>query len=690
LSTSNARAPVAIEERLAILRASMTAEEHSQSLEALAEAFGVTSSYHDGTGRHRHASDDAVLAVVRALGAAVERIEDCPGALRARREEASRPSAPVSVCLAEGQGGDVRFPGALAPRGTTARLHLETGDIVDIRVHADAHGEALVRIPHHTAAGVHRLAIDNGSREHGTAVFIAPARLPEAPKGWALFAPLYGLRDERPGRRRMATYGDLPRLARWMTGGTARSRRHRDSAFLGTLPLLACFLDEPFEPSPYSPVSRAFWSELYVDPSAAPEFGSSPEARRAFEAHGLAADPRPPRIDYRRAMRERRIEIEALREALDRSEGARREAFERRLEEDGELVAYAAFRATVERHGGTWESWPERARGGVLRAGADYDGEAFRYHAYAQWLARQQFAAAAQESPAGFYLDLPLGSHGGGYDTWRHAADHAFGISLGAPPDDVFDGGQDWGFPPLLPSRAQRGDCAALRAALRHHFEHAALLRVDHVMGLHRSFWIPAGFTAADGVYVRSPADELWSLVAIEAARGNGGRGTAVVGEDLGTVPPEVRVEMSARGALRMHVVPFEWGAESEAPLAAPPRDALACLGTHDMESFATWWNSDGCPRERFAGFLRCSDDAEGALAALLEWLAAGDATIALAGLEDLWLEPQRQNLPGTSAGETNWQRPFARSFDDFTNDPAVQRLVDLVRGAASREGEQR
>lgn len=664
----------------------MTAEEHSQSLEALAEALGVTRSYHDGTGRFRRASDDALLAVVRALGAGVERIEDCAGALRARREEASRPSVPESACLVEGQGGTVRLPAAVAPRGATARLHLESGEITELRADAGAGGDVHVRIPRTTASGVHRLVTGQDAEERRTAVFVAPARLPEAPKGWALFAPLFGLRDARDGKRRFAVYGDLVRLARGMTAGSTRSRRHRDVAFVGTLPLLAGYLDEPFEPSPYSPVSRAFWSELYVDASAAPEFASSEDARRAFAAHGRAGDANPSRIDYRRAMRERRVEIEALLGALDRSGGARREAFERRLEEDAGLTDYAAFRATVERRGQTWESWPERARGGVLRAGADYDGEAFRYHAYAQWLARQQFAAAAQQSPAGFYLDLPLGSHGGGYDTWRHAADHAPGVSLGAPPDDVFDGGQDWGFPPLLPSRAKRGDCASLRAALRHHFEHAALLRIDHVMGLHRAFWIPAGFTAADGVYVRSPADELWSLVAIEAARGNGGRGTAVVGEDLGTVPPEVRAEMNARGALRMHVVPFEVRRDGEPPLVTPPREALACLGTHDMESFASWWNSEGCPRERLAAFLRCGEEPADALRALLEWLAAGDATIALANLEDLWLEPERQNLPGTSAGDTNWQRPFARSLDALASDPAIAELVDVLRGAASRE----
>jgi 4-alpha-glucanotransferase len=658
----------------------MTAEEQSQSLEALAEAFGVTRSYHDGTGRLRRASDDALLAVLRALGAPVEHLHDCADALRALRDPALPPSPPTRICAVEGRGAAVAFPpGPQRPRAA-ARLRLECGEIVDVRIESPGEDRARVRIPHDVPAGYHVLAIEEGDRAYRVEVCVAPARLPEAPMAWGLFAPLYGLREARPGRRDMATYGDLAVLGRWMSSARERSRRHRDASFLGLLPLLACYFEEPFEPSPYSPISRAFWSELYVDSAAAPEFADSPDAQRALEAHARGHADAASRIDYRLSMQQRRVEIEALRQALDRTSGTRREAFERCLEEDGDLASYAAFRAAVERYGSTWERWPQRARHGSLRAGADYDGEAFRTHAYAQWLAREQFARAAGDCPTGLYLDLPLGSHGGGYDTWRYAAEHVSGVALGAPPDDVFDGGQNWGFPPLHPERAAAGGYAPLRAALRHHCEHAALLRIDHVMGLHRAFWIPQGYSAADGVYVRMPAEDLWSVLAIEAARGRGGRGTAVVGEDLGTVPPEVRRQMHDRGALRLHVLPFECSGEGGTP-NPPARESLACLGTHDMEPLATWWSSPGCPRERLQALLGCGSEAESALPALLEWLCASDATVVLASLEDLWLEPERQNLPGTSAGERNWQRPFAFSFARFAADPAIAALLDRLRG---------
>jgi len=657
----------------------MTSAQHAQALDELAEALGVTRGYHDGTGQWRRACDEAVIAVVRSLGAPLERIDDAPEALRSVRatiEDSASRRAPAVATVTSGEGGSVLFP-CTRPEAARVRLVLESGDSTSVVAEAGCAGFAQVHVPRHIPSGYHNLEIEDGSELARVHVLVAPARLPSASKSWGLFAPLYALHTGTEEGRSFATYSDIARLSTWMLD-TARDGE-RDAAYLGTLPLLACYFEEPFEPSPYSPISRAFWSELYVDPAAAVEF----DARDAVSLPSPTADTRG-LIDYRHAMRERRAGIEALLRRLDERGGRRRDAFENALEDDEELARYAAFRACVERQGTTWQSWPTRARDGQLRPGSEYDGEAFRYHAYAQWLAREQIAAAATSSSAGLYLDLPLGSHGGGYDTWRHRDDFVGGVSVGAPPDAVFDGGQDWGFPPLHPERARAHCYAGVRAALKHHFEHAALLRVDHVMGLHRLFWIPEGFTAADGVYVRSRADELWSILAIEAARARGGKGAAVVGEDLGTVPDEVRAEMNRRGALRMFVVPFEGRDDAAAPIASPQTGTLACLGTHDMEPFAAWWDQAGTRRGEIAAFVGCNAEtatAADVLPALLAWLSAGDATIVVANLEDLWLETRRQNLPGTEAADRNWKRPFARSFDEFSLDSRVRRLVAVLAG---------
>jgi 4-alpha-glucanotransferase len=419
-----------------------------------------------------------------------------------------------------------------------------------------------------------------------------------------------------------------------------------------------------------------------VDPAASPEFAASTLASTGVTVDA-ARNGNASRIDYRGWMRERRRQIETLLTALDAAGGARRDAIERAADEDDELRRYASFRAAVEMYRSTWDRWPSRARSGSLRPGVDFDGETFRYHVYAQLLAREQIGRAVADSPAGLYLDLPLGSHPGGYDTWRHADEFAQGIAFGAPPDAVFAGGQNWGFPPMHPERARTTGYACWRAALRHHFAHAAVLRVDHVMALHRAFWIPDGFDATDGVYVRYRSEELWSMLAIEAAAARGGLGAAVIGEDLGTVPDEVRSQMHARGALRMHVVPFECRDDADRPVCPPPRESMVCLGTHDMEPFAAWWDAPSTPRDRIAAYLGCEADPAQVLPALVAWMSASDATVVCANVEDFWLERERQNAPGSVAGDANWQRPFARTFEDFTTDTRIRYLVDLVRGTA-------
>jgi 4-alpha-glucanotransferase len=672
--------------RTAILPDPMTAESAAQHLEELARVLGVTRSYYDGTGQARRACDDALVAVLRALGAPVERIEDATDALRAAREH--RADGITTHVLEAGLAGEV-VAGDLSASSAKALLALESADVLRLATEAIGDGRVRVTLPADLPAGYHRLDVEAGNVRRTHRLIVAPPRLPAAPRGWGLFAPLYALRSTRnPG---MATYADLRRVAGWMTRVAPASSRGRDTAWLGTLPLLACYFEEPFEPSPYSPISRAFWSELYVDPRLAPEsehlapaelaHAELAPADHAGAGHAPgAAHPRAG-IDYRRAMRDRRAALESLLAGLDRRGGARRDAFERALEADDELGRYAAFRACVEREGRPWHDWPDRERDGTLRPGSDFDGEAFRYHAYAQWLAREQIAAAANDSPAGLYLDLPLGSHGGGYDTWRHAGEYASGVSVGAPPDAVFEGGQDWGFPPAHPGRAREAGYAGMRAALAHHFTHASMLRVDHVMGFHRLFWIPQGFSAADGVYVDYPARELWSVLAIEAARARGGRGAAVVGEDLGTVPDEVRAEMDARGALRMYVVPFEMRSDEHQPLNDPPGHSLACLGTHDMAPFASWWEEQRRPDlARFVGSE--STEPRDVLRGLVAHLSASRADVVFANLEDFWLERERQNLPGTEAAETNWKRPFAVDTETFMHDEGVLELVRTLRGA--------
>ncbi len=398
------------------------------------------------------------------------------------------------------------------------------------------------------------------------AVLQAPRRAHAGPgRSWGLFVPLYAL----PGPFGPGDLTRMRELAEWTAalGGD----------LVGSTPLNAAFLDEPFEPSPYVPVSRLHWNELYVDPAATPEWAASARARELAAAAAPTAGPpdRLPRGDGRQAAR--------ARSAAGRPAG----------------VAAGGLRAPPATRTPTWPPTPASAPG-ASTSGPGWpdwrdpdepgDEAATRYHAYAQWLCEEQLAQAG-EAGAGPYLDMPLGVHPGGYDTWRFRELFAEGVSVGAPPDDFFRGGQDWGLAPLHPGRLREGGHAYPIACARALCRHAAAARIDHVMGLHRTFWVPHGMPATEGVYVRYPFEELYAVLCIESHRGR----TRLVGEDMGTVPGGVRRTMAAHGLLRTYAVQAELGHGAD-PLDRVPSAAMVGMNTHDMPTFAGFWERGLAP----------------------------------------------------------------------------------------------
>jgi 4-alpha-glucanotransferase len=221
--------------------------------------------------------------------------------------------------------------------------------------------------------------------------------------------------------------------------------------------------------------------------------------------------------------------------------------------------------------------------------------------------------------------------HRHGYDTWRERKLFAQDVSIGAPPDAAFPGGQNWSTPPILPLESRRQGHRYLRLAYRHAMRHAGLLRIDHVMGLHRQFWIPEGADVADGVYVRYPADELYAIVSLESHRAR----CELVGEDLGIVPDVVRETMRRHGLRSLYVAQLT-------PDAPIPPDSVATLNTHDTQTFAAYSGSD-----------------ERALDNALAELLASPADVVSVAIEDLWLETEPQNVPGTGDERPNWRRPM-------------------------------
>jgi len=315
---------------------------------------------------------------------------------------------------------------------------------------------------------------------------------------------------------------------------------------------------------------------------------------------------------------------------------------------------------------------PERFRRPGVRWQELANDPAMAYHLYAQWATEQQLTEVAGRRS--LYLDVPVGVHPDGFDPWWEPDTFVAGASIGAPPDTFFAEGQSWGLPPLHPEGIRRQGYRHVAEVLRRAMSVSEMVRLDHVMGLHRLWVIPEGASARHGAYVQYRADELRAIVALEAHRA----GAAVVGEDLGTVPAAVRRAMHRDGMLRSSV--WQFGATAENPVPDPIPASLATLGTHDLPPFAAVV-ADHPDLGRALG-----PDLVGGLRRCLIHLAASSAAVVLVDLADLWLEKIAQNQPGTGAGE-NFRLRARQTLSDLQSDPqvtALLRAVDAARRASN------
>jgi 4-alpha-glucanotransferase len=551
--------------------------------------------------------------------------------------------------------------------------------------------------------GYHWFSLEVRGQERKSLIIAAPTRA-FAPTGngwersWGVFLPLHALNSRQS--LGAGEFGDLGSLCEW-AGSLGAS-------FVGTLPLLAAFLDEPFEISPYSPVSRLFWNEFYLNISQVPELRVAPRARERLESIGLRKSVNAMRsnslVDYRRLMELKRPILEELAKTFFSSDSNRRTEFESFASQRPRLDDYAIFRAIGERLRTPWPQWDGRLRECAI-APSDYSHEAKRYHMYVQWLAHTQLQVARnQESGAGLYMDLPLGVNSYGYDVWRERYSFAVGVTGGCPPDIVFPGGQNWGFVPLHPEGIRNDHYRYVKDYLRHLLSMAKILRIDHMQSFHRVFWIPPGRPASEGAFVRYHAEEMYAVFSLESHRHK----TMLVGEDLGTVPPEVPTSMYRHNFHRMYVTQYELKPDPGAPLPVPPAASLAMVNTHDMAPFAGFWQDFDLEERRQAGLLAADKldhertarsqlrtnlsryleaaglilpdaDVSDILRACLINLRDSPARMLLLNLEDLWQETHSQNIPSTSDDSSNWRRKARFTFEEFSTDAHVLELLREV-----------
>lgn len=631
-----------------------------EALSSLAAALGVRTHYVDGLGRPVDVGPETLVRVCAALGAEVGRPADAAEATRALEARlASQPIPPVLVAW-DGALKPIKVLGGGSP---SAELRVRGHGPIALE---ERDGE--VRTDRPVPFGYHRLTVEVGGRVETGTVISAPRwawRRPGVRRSWGLGAHLAALRSARS--RSVGDLRDLMTLSHWVAthGGN----------LITVLPLLPTFNRVHPEPSPYSPVSRLFWSELILD-----------------LGKGHRSVPPPDRLDVRRADAEVRAALQAL---PGPDPGAL----------DPELCDYARFRGAQARLGRNWRDWPTRARFGRLSPD-DVDREEERFHLVAQTLARRQLDELhylLERDGLGLGLDLPVGVHPDGYDPWARQGLFATGMSLGAPPDPGFPSGQDWGACPVLPEASRWEGHRYFAASVAHLAAPAGVLRIDHVMSLARLYWIPHGMNLDQGTYVDYPAEELFAVVALESHRNR----CELVGENLGTVPPEVNEALPRHRIWSMFLTEFEvMDAEPEPP--GPEQTAF--IGTHDTPPLAGWIAGVDIDERVRCGLL---DDAEGPaehqvrernvqrladlvggsrddlpdlLDRLLTWLGESASPLVIPWLEDLWLEVDQVNLPGTRSSERpNWQRPMAYLLDEILSDVEIERRVRRLSAARGR-----
>ena len=629
-----------------------------KALRSLARVMGVHTRYTDGLRRRVVVAPETLVRICAALGAPVERPADAAGALRAHRKTGSAALVPPVLVAWDGSLAALKVA---SDRPIQVQVHTEQGQVVSLE-----RSEAGFGTTEPLPIGYHRLTVEVSGRSETSTIIAAPReawRRPESHRSWGVGTHLAALRSARS--RSLGDLRDLESLCRWIA--------ERGGDLVTALPLAPTFNTQSPEPSPYSPVSRLFWSELIVDlgdahrPVAAPAVldvtRGDAEVRAALAGHSV---PPPAELDE-------------------------------------ELVRYARFRGAQARLGRNWRDWPQAARAGTLTPD-QVDPEEERFHLVAQTLARRQLRELRQRlDHDGFRLglDLAVGGHPDGYDPWSRQTLFADGMSVGAPPDQGFPSGQDWGFSPVLPGASRREGHRYLAACIAQQAGLAGVLRVDHIMAWTRLYWIPHGFGLHDGTYVSYPAEELFAVLALESNRHR----CEVVGENLGTVPREIFEALPRHRIWGMYLAMFQ---ASDGPDVAPPTAAdMALIGSHDTPTFAGWLKGNdiadrvrygllaeaGVPavaeeRARATGWLAAHlgstvDDPHAFLSALLEWLGRSDSPLVVPWLEDLWLEEVAVNLPGTpSSTRPNWQRPMRRLLDEIFTDAEVDAFLRRLEGA--------
>lgn len=710
------------------------------SLVELAGRFGIMTAYQDWTGSSVAVPEPTVVTALAALGIAAATEGERAAALIAHdRSYWSRPLPSTIV----GRAGAETVFWAHVTHGHPAEvwLQLEDGTLRhDLRqvdnftapFDLDGRwvGEASFVLPPDLPLGYHRVWLRSGPDQASTALFMTPdwlglPRWLDGARSWGVAVQLYSVRSQRSWG--IGDLTDLADLAVW-------SASRHGAGYLLVNPVHAAAPTTPMEPSPYLPTSRRFVNPVYLRVEAIAEFAylrKRGRARRLREQAQQRADSLGV-IDRDSTWAAKRAALKLV-YRVPRSAGRELAYAAFRAREGSALDDFAAWCALAEEYGGDWHQWPTPLR---HPASPDVAGfvethqEAVDFHRWLQWQLDEQLAATQSQAvrsgmPLGIMADLAVGVHPNGADAWALQDVLALGVTAGAPPDEFNQLGQDWSQPPWRPDRLSELEYRPFRALIRSALRHTGGVRIDHIIGLFRLWWIPAGVPPTQGTYVRYDHDAMIGILALEAHRA----GAVVVGEDLGTVQPWVRDYLRARGLLGTSILWFELDRDGNGgPLSADRwrEYCLSSVTTHDLPPTAGYLAGDHVRLRASLGLLTrpVEEELKAGRAELTAWLAElrrvgllaeetdlqqDTDTIVLALYRYLGRTPSRllalsltdavgdrrtQNQPGTTDEYPNWRVPLAGPdgqtllLEDVFSDPRAATLAEAMHAATTAAGE--
>jgi 4-alpha-glucanotransferase len=734
----------------------MPQQRFKELLDQAAVSCGIDPGYWDVWGKYHETSPEVKQAILASLGIASSTPEDLERSLAERRHrEWTRLTPP---CLVASENGPHTLPLSLpadALREPAAlTLRLEDGAAIAIRANLgerpldgseDIDGRAFVRVlvplPNALPLGYHEIQVTAGPLAAQSRYIVTPDRVWKGPasddasREGGITVSLYGVRSARNWG--CGDFRDLLEVVDW-------ARAELRASFVGLNPLHAIHNRKPFNTSPYLPNSVFYQNFLYLDVEGIEDYQRCRRAcERRVRAHTCSEIEQlraAPFVEYERVAA---LKLQFLKLAFARflrewrSDSTRAREFRGFLAEEGELLekfaTYCALDEYLHKHDANlwiWTDWPEEYRdpeSAAVRAFRAKHWRSVLFYQYLQWqicvqLSRAQQRARARGLAIGLYHDLALATDRFGSDLWAHRPFYVAGCRVGAPPDGFSPAGQDWGFPPPNSQRHRENGYGLFAESIRKNCRHGGALRIDHVMRFFRLYWIPDGRTAAGGTYVRELSLDYLRVLALESVRNQ----VVVVGEDLGTVEPEVREALAQFGILSYRLLYFEQDDKGRFKGSEQyPRQALVSSTTHDLPTLAGFWTGADIEARRQAGIIddtvsRAQFDVRaverqklldllfqsGLLPphlpreaasypeltgdlhnAVIGFLALTPSQLLAVNQEDLTKETAQQNLPGTTWQYPNWERKMKFTVDQLRADPQALAFTAMVRHWLAESG---